>query len=97
MNWLLHVLGVDDVSGRWYAFWSGFAGDIALIGAGFAIVRRHNCHVKGCWRVGRQQVEGTTFVVCRLHHPEGKPTAERVKREWRERTHMYLGNRPGTG
>lgn len=30
MNWLLHVAGIDNVSGRWYAFWSGIAGDAGL-------------------------------------------------------------------
>jgi hypothetical protein len=33
VSWLVHVLGIDDVAGRWYGFWSGFGGDLAIIGA----------------------------------------------------------------
>lgn len=80
MNLLLHILGIDDVSGRWYAFWSGFAGDIGLIGAAYALLRKHNCHVKHCVRVGRHQIAGTDWVVCRRHHPDDAPTAADVQR-----------------
>lgn len=48
MNWLPHILGIDDVSGRWYAFWSGAGADLselaivgALIGFGGRLFRRH--------------------------------------------------------
>lgn len=77
MNWLLHVLGVDDVSGRWYAFWSGFGsdiGEVAILGSLLAIVRKHNCHIHHCWRVGRLPVDGTPWSVCRKHHPTGPPS-----------------------
>lgn len=73
-RWLLHVLGIDDVSGRWYAFWSGVGGDLGFIGAAFTIWRRHSCHVRRCWRVGRQQIDGTTWHVCHRHHPIGAPS-----------------------
>lgn len=91
--WLLHVLGIDDASGRWYAFWSGFGsdlGELAIVGGLATLVRKHNCHVKRCPRLGRHPVEGTAFVVCRRHHPEDSPTAEHVRR-------LYLGKRPGRG
>lgn len=74
MSWLLHVLGVDDMSGRWYGLWSGFGsdlGELAIIGGLISIVRHHNCHVHRCWRVGRHKVTGTPHVVCRRHHPDG--------------------------
>lgn len=81
LHWLIHFIGADYGApyGRWVpeSFWSGFGsdiGEVAIIGGILAIVRRHNCHVKGCWRVGRHPVEGTAFVVCRAHHPDGKPT-----------------------
>lgn len=54
-SWVLHVTGVDDVSGRWYAFWSGFggiliggalAGSIALVGRWvLKHVRGHGIHI----------------------------------------------------
>ena len=74
-----HVLGTD---GRdWYNFWSGLGADIgglAFVGAGIGLYRKHNCHVHGCWRIAKQQVVGTSWVVCHRHHPEGRPTAEQV-------------------
>ena len=74
-----HVLGTD---GRgWYDFWSGFGADIgglAFLGAGFGVYRKHNCHVHGCWRIAKQAIVGTSWVVCHHHHPEGRPTAEQV-------------------
>ncbi len=74
-----HVFGTD---GReWYNFWSGVGADIggfAFIGAAFGLYRKHNCHVGGCWRIAKQQVVGTSWVVCHHHHPEGRPTAEQV-------------------
>ena len=62
-----------------YNFISGPLADITLLGAGYAILRRHNCHARGCWRIGRHQVLGTTYVVCRKHHPEETPTAEHIQ------------------
>jgi hypothetical protein len=81
---LAHVLGVDDVSGRWYAWWSGFAGDLssfALFGGAYALIRRHNCDVHGCWRLGvlPTDVGGMVHHVCKRHHP-GAPTADDVCR-----------------
>ena len=70
---LLHVLGVDDVSGPFYAFWSGFGSDLSEI-TGLAAVaylfwRKHNCHELRCWRIGRYPIGNTGYVVCRRHHP----------------------------
>lgn len=80
MRLLLHILGVDDVSGRWYAFWSGFGGDLALMATPFTLLRRHNCHVRRCLRIGRHPVAGTTWVVCRRHHPDPAVTREDILR-----------------
>jgi hypothetical protein len=73
---LLHVLGLDSGSGPAYLWWSGAGsdlGELALIGALLAIVRRHNCHVRGCPRIGRHlfadQVTGVTYMLCGRHHP----------------------------
>jgi hypothetical protein len=92
----LHAFGIDDTTGRWYAFWSGAGSDIgelAIVGALIAMVRQHNCEVHRCWRLGRHVVEGTGQKVCRKHHPEGHLTAAHV----RERYHLYLGKGPGRG
>lgn len=81
VNWLAHVLGVDDVSGRWYGFWSGFGsdlGELAIVGGLVTLVRHRNCHVHRCWRLGRHPVAGTQFTVCRRHHPDGHVTHEHV-------------------
>jgi hypothetical protein len=82
VGWLAHVLGLDDASGGWYLWWSGIGSDIselALVGAVLAHVRRLNCHVHGCLRIGRHPVAGTGYVVCRRHHPDGAPTAAEVR------------------
>ena len=80
-HWLLTVTGINNEAGKWYAFWSGFGanfGEVTLLAGVLAAWHRVNCHAKGCWRIGRQQVAGTTLVVCRRHHPDGKPTREHI-------------------
>jgi hypothetical protein len=80
-HWLLGVLGVTNVSGKWYGFWSGFGSDIsefAIIAGLAGLLRRHNCHIRGCPRIGRHPVEGTPYVVCARHSPHGAPTHEDV-------------------
>ncbi len=61
-----------------YNFISGPLADITLLGGAYAVARRHNCHVKGCWRVARAQVPGTGYIVCRKHHPHDAPSAQKV-------------------
>lgn len=81
MNTLLHFFGLDNGSGMPYLFWSGIGanfGEFAIAGGLVNIARRHTCHVRGCWRVGRHPVDGTGYVVCRRHHPDGAPSAEDV-------------------
>lgn len=70
MNWLAHIAGLTNVSGRWYAFWSGIAGELSWVGAAAVIYRRHNCQARGCWRLGKHPVDGSPWVVCRKHHPD---------------------------
>jgi hypothetical protein len=89
--WAVTTGAISDVwtwiynAGRWtwhdpdgYNFISGPLADITLFGGGYAIARRHNCHVKGCWRVARARVPGTDYIVCHRHHPHDAPTAEKV-------------------
>ncbi len=79
MYWLVHLLGLDDASGRWYLWWSGPGPDVPLLGAAAAILRRHNCHTRGCWRIGRFPVDGSSWTVCGRHHPTGAPSADDVR------------------
>lgn len=82
-GWLLHVLGLDSASGTAYLAWSGALsdlGELAIIGGLIGIYRKHNCHVRRCPRLGRFPVEGTAFVVCRHHHPDGAPSHHDVLR-----------------
>jgi len=54
-TWILHYTGCDNLSGPWYGFWSGFGsdlGELLLLGGLVTLVRHHNCHVKGCWKIG---------------------------------------------
>jgi hypothetical protein len=80
-HWLAVHTGTVNEPGGYYGFFSGFGsdlGEIALIGALWAAWHRVNCHTKGCLRIGRQRVEGTTYVVCRKCHPDGKPTRAHI-------------------
>ena len=92
MGWVWALLGLNSASGKSYLAWSGFVGDIALLGAAWALVRKHNCHEPRCWRVGRFPVEGTAFQACRRHHP--KPPQ---RGDIRKRYHLYIGKNPGRG
>lgn len=78
---LAHILGLDNPSGFFYLFWSGVGADIselALLGAMVGLLRKHNCHVQRCWRIGRFVVDGTSYVVCSKHHPDEMPTADQI-------------------
>jgi hypothetical protein len=77
-NWLYNAARWTWHDPDGYNFISGPLADITLLGGAYAILRRHNCHVSGCLRVGRLQVPGTPYIVCHKHHPHEKPTAEEV-------------------
>lgn len=103
---ILRVLGIDDVSGPWYGFWSGFGSDLselALVGALLGIIRRHNCRVRWCWRIGHHKLtdpdSGAERMLCWRHHPDvhhKNLTRARIA-EIQERRHLYLGRKPGKG
>jgi hypothetical protein len=78
LDWLWNALRWTWHDPDGYNFVSGPLADITLLGGAYAIYRRHNCHVKGCWRIGRHPVAGTDHIVCRKHHPQDSPTAEQV-------------------
>ena len=96
-RFLVHWTGSDYGApyGRFvpYDFLSGIFGGSAFLTGAWVLVRKNNCEVHRCWRLGRHPVEGTGHRVCRRHNPEGRITAEHV----RERYHLYLGSRPGKG
>jgi N-acetylmuramoyl-L-alanine amidase len=77
---LLHFLGLDSASGAAYLAWSGVLSDIGelvLIGGLYAFVRRHNCQVNRCWRLGRHMTAAGHFA-CRRHSPLPAPTHAEV-------------------
>ena len=70
-HWFEVHTGTVNESGPYYGFWSGFGSDIGeatLIVGVWAAWRHHNCHVKGCARLGRP-VDGTPYIACSRHHP----------------------------
>lgn len=73
---LLHILGVDDPAGRWYLWWSGAGADLSYLAAPIVLWQRHNCHVRGCLRLGHHDLTGTPWRVCRRHH--GTPRLTRA-------------------
>lgn len=79
MNAIAHFFGLDNGSGALYLFWSGVAGDAALVAwmpVVWAIARRHNCHTPGCWRIGRfpfSDADNTQWHFCKTHHPADAP------------------------
>jgi hypothetical protein len=82
LQWVAHIAGLDNAAGFWYCLWSGIVGDAALFGAGWAILRKHNCEVHGCPRLGRHHwkdpTTGQDHHLCRTHHPLGHLTAQGV-------------------
>jgi len=102
--WLqvLHILGLDNGSGMWYLFWSGFVGDVTLLAAilvaPYVQWKRNNCQVERCWRFGRHPFteDGVVRHLCWKHHPDvaGK---QLTVRHLQEKHHLYLGRKPGRG
>ena len=81
--WLANLTGADNTTGVWYGFWSGFGsdlGEIAILGALISLYRKHNCHVRHCWRIARHDVAGTQWKTCRKHHPHSYPRRSKPTR-----------------
>lgn len=73
--WLVHSGTSELTPNVWYNAWSGWVSDIgelALLGAIIGTYRHHNCHVKGCLRLGKHEYDmnGVKVKLCRKHHPE---------------------------
>lgn len=67
--WVLGIWPVPAGTSPWYQFWSGFF-IVGLSVGTSSLLRKQNCHVKWCWRLGRFPVAETNFTVCRHHHPD---------------------------
>jgi hypothetical protein len=78
LHWLTVHTGSSNEPGVApnYNFWSGFGsdlGEVALLGAVGGLWRKHACHTKGCWRIGRHTVDGTPW--CNKHHCAAREAA----------------------
>lgn len=97
-HWLWLHGGLSNGNSPWYLWPSGW-GSILIppiltaVPIVITLLRKNNCHVHRCWRLGRHPVEGTAYLVCHNHDPAGKITATDV----RERYHLYMGRKPGPG
>ncbi|MCU1587556.1 MAG: hypothetical protein JWN31_1049 [Frankiales bacterium] len=70
---VLNVLGVINGGGRWYLWWSGMFSNLTIFAAMIIFYRKHNCHIHGCWRIGRHtavDANGVEHIVCKSHHPD---------------------------
>ena len=70
---LWHFLGLDNVAGFAYAFWSGSGSVIIppilnVAGLGTIYWWHHQCHEPGCYLLGKYNEDGTPYVYCRVHH-----------------------------
>lgn len=67
--WIMGVWPTPAGTSPFYQFWSGFY--IVLLSAiTSSLLRKQNCHVKWCWRLGRFPVADGRYTVCRHHHPD---------------------------
>lgn len=69
LHWLAIHTGTLNEGGPYYAAWSGWVsdiGEVAIIGGVFQLAHHHNCHQKGCWRIGRH-VTKDGYKLCRTH------------------------------
>lgn len=67
--WLYHFFGIAG-TGPYYAFWSGLGSDIGelTIFAGMvALIRKHQCHERWCWRYGHYRADELGMMKCRKH------------------------------
>jgi len=63
---------VDDIVNNLtlYDLTSGWIPCAAMLAGVGTYVRRHNCHVKGCWRLQWHVHPEHGHPVCKRHHPE---------------------------
>ena len=66
--------GFDNQATPQYGFTSG-VGPMILTAMGMSTIvtgmwHAHNCHERGCWRLGRHKVKGTPW--CNAHHEKAR-------------------------
>lgn len=76
--WIIGVWPTPAGTSPWYQFWSGFF-IVVLSAATSTWLRKQNCHVRWCWRLGRFPV--AEFYVCHRHHPDPVIHHKRVTME----------------
>ena len=77
IHWLgqaVHTYVFHPLTGYGYQWWSGAGSDLgeaSILTALIVHFRHHNCHRKGCWRLGHQHPDpkhpGHGLPVCRKH------------------------------
>lgn len=87
-HWMSYETGSLNTPGTPpnYNYWSGFgsvfpweAGLFLAVAHGISVhYRMNNCHVDRCPWLGRYQVAGGHYKVCRRHHPESHVRGKRV-------------------
>lgn len=83
IDWLRHVMGLDNASGGWYLFHSGIGGRLAVLAPMLLVWRRFNCEIAGCHRIGRHK-SAADHMLCRKHHPDDHLTVDRAHEMHRE-------------
>jgi uncharacterized membrane protein len=86
-GWATHWTGADDTAGPIYGYWSGFGSVfpwslntlVALWVIIWHHVRKTNCHVHRCWRIG--SYPAGQYTVCKRHSREivGLPTVQHIR------------------
>lgn len=66
MHDLWYYLGLTSPNDWPYLAFSGVVPCLALLGGAWSLIRRHNCHQPGCWRIGRVERDGR--IHCHRHH-----------------------------
>jgi hypothetical protein len=84
--WFIGIWPLPAGTSPFYQFWSGFY-IVALSAVTSSWVRKQNCHVEWCWRLGRFPVADGQFYVCRHHSPDAHVRHKKVTFEHIQRVH----------
>jgi hypothetical protein len=80
LPWFIGFYPTPIDTSPFYQFWSGFY-IVVLSLATSTWLRKQNCHVRWCWRLGRFPVAEGRFYVCHHHHPDPAIRHKRVTME----------------
>ena len=97
-HWLAIHTGTDNEAGPFYGFFSGFGsdfGEVSIPIAVLAILRKLNCHQRGCLVFGHHDwtdpTTGVTYKLCRRHHPD-HPGRRALHGHYIRRVHAEAAN-----